>query len=160
MSDDKVRKMRQSQVDPDFLLARRDSLIEEKIRDAQAAGIFDNLPGQGKPIPKDPAQDLDGAGWMSNRILRQAGFVPEWVTLRKEIAAERPEVADTLSAYRTLSRAGDLSNPDVVNELQQLETRYIARAGAINKKMDTHNGRCPPSQELSRFVEDATRRWS
>jgi hypothetical protein len=141
--------------DPEEALRRRESLIERQIREAQGAGEFDNLPGYGKPIPKDPGQDLAPDRWMSNRILKQAGYVPEWIELRKQIAAERDEVVQALATYREQARAVERSNPD----LQQLERRYIELATAINKKIDQHNGECPKGQLLTRFVEDATRRW-
>lgn len=142
--------------DPEEALRRRESLIERQIREAQAAGQFDNLPGYGKPIPKDEGQDLAPDRWMSNRILKQAGYVPQWIELRKEIAAERDEVVQALAAYRELARSGDGSNP----ALARMEQRYIELATAINKKIDQHNGECPKGQLLTRFVEDATRRWN
>lgn len=146
--------------DPDAALRRRESLVDQQIREAQEAGKFDNLPGYGKPIPKDPGQDIAGEHWMSNHILKQAGFTPEWIQLRKEIAAERQPVADTLATYRETARNNDRSEPAVAAELDRLEQRYVALAVQINKKIDRHNGVCPQGQILTRFVEDATRRWT
>lgn len=146
--------------DPEEALRRRESLVERQIREAQAAGKFDNLPGYGKPLPKDPGQDIAGERWMSNHILKQAGFTPEWIQLRNEIAVERRPVADALAAYRERARNDDRSDPTVAAELELLEQRYMVMAAAINKKIDRHNGGCPQSQILTRFVEDATRRWS
>jgi DnaJ homolog subfamily C member 28 len=141
---------------PQSRLDKIDSLVDEKIREAQAEGAFDNLPGFGKPLPRDRDQDVAGESWMSNRVLKQAGFVPEWVRLRKEIADERPKVAEALRAYRAARRTdGTGSEAD----LEKLEKHYIALAVAINQKIDAHNGQCPPGQILTRFVEDATRRW-
>lgn len=37
--------------------------VEEQIRDAIARGDFDNLPGQGRPLPKGD----DGPGWWARR---------------------------------------------------------------------------------------------
>lgn len=146
--------------DPEGALRRRESRVEQQIREAQEAGQFDNLPGFGKPLPKDPGQDIAGERWMSNHILKQAGFTPEWIQLRKEIAVERQPVADALATYRERSRNADISDPALAADLERLERRYIELATAINKKIDRHNGGCPQSQILTRFVEDATRRWS
>jgi DnaJ homolog subfamily C member 28 len=143
--------------DPEEALRRRESLIEQQIRAAQSAGAFDNLPGYGKPLPRDRDQDIAGESWISNRVLKQAGFVPEWVRLRKEIAADRPAVSEALSAYRAANRD---DGPGSIADLDQLERHYITLAIAINQKIDAHNGQCPPGQILIRFVEDATRRWN
>lgn len=155
MAHDKPHEKWQIWQDPEEALRRRESLIERQIREAQEAGKFDNLPGYGKPIPKDPGQDLAPDRWMSNRILKQAGYVPEWIELRKQISAERDAVVQALAAYRELAKEGN----SPASELAQLEQRYVALATEINKKIDRHNGECPQSQILTRFVEDATRRW-
>lgn len=136
-----------------------ESRIEQEIRAAQERGEFDNLPGYGKPLPKDPGYDLDNGTWMANRVLKEAGFVPDWIELRKEIASERDAVRNALEAYRERARTADRSNPADVADLERLESRYVELATAINAKIDQHNSRCPSSQTLTRFVEDATRRW-
>lgn len=140
---------------PQSRLDKIDSLVDEKIREAQAEGEFDNLPGYGKPLPRDRDQDVAGESWMSNRVLKQAGFVPEWIELRKQIAAERDEVVQTLAAYRERARTGERSHPDLI----RMEQRYVELATEVNRKIDAHNGQCPPGQILTRFVEDAMRRW-
>lgn len=55
---------------------KRDGLIDAQIRAAQEQGKFDNLPGFGKPLPKDEGYDLAGEHWMGNHILKQAGYLP------------------------------------------------------------------------------------
>ncbi len=62
-------------------------LAEQKIQEAQARGEFDHLPGAGKPLPEE--EDLPGvdpALRMAYRVLKNAGYVPEEVRLRREIA--------------------------------------------------------------------------
>lgn len=134
----------------------RESLIDEQIREAQQQGMFDNLPGSGKPLPKDDSYYLAGDHWMGNKILKDAGFVPAWIELRKEIAAERGEVIAALDRYREQARILEPADAS----LQALEDRYVQLAREINRKIDAHNGQAPAGQALTRFVEDATRRWS
>lgn len=146
--------------DPDrstgiFNKPSRESLIDEKIREAQKQGVFDNLPGHGKPLPKDDAYYLAGEHWMSNKILKDAGFVPAWVKLRKEIAAERGEVVAARDRFRDQALLLEPSDPT----LRALEDRYVQLATAINRKIEAHNGQAPAGQALTRFVEDAIRRW-
>jgi hypothetical protein len=134
----------------------RDGLIDAKIRAAQEQGKFDNLPGFGKPLPRDEGYEMAGEHWLGNHILKQTGYLPIWLQLRKEIAAERREVEAALAQFRgeTCKPAGSISAT-----LQQLEDRYVQLATAINTKIDQHNDRCPNTQLLNRFPEDTNRRW-
>lgn len=137
-----------------------DSPIDEQIRTAQAQGKFDNLPGFGKPLPRDESYELAGEHWMSNHILKQAGYLPIWLELRKEIAAERSAVEDIRDRYRKMTRRLDPDSPATRASLNELEQRYVELAAEINVKIDQHNDRCPNTQLLNRFPEDALRRWS
>lgn len=134
---------------------KRDSLVDARIRAAQEQGKFDNLPGFGKPLPKDSSYELAGEQWMGNHILKQAGYLPIWLELRKEIAAERGAVKAALADYREQARNPNPSSPGT---LQQLGDRYVQLARQINVKIDRHNDHCPDTQLLNRFREDATRR--
>lgn len=62
-------------------------LITQKIREAEANGEFDNLPGAGKPLPKvdDPANAL------IKRLIEENGAVPEFVSLSRELQKLRAE---------------------------------------------------------------------
>lgn len=62
-------------------------LAEEKISQAIARGEFDDLPGAGRPIPDEDDLTLVPADLrMAYRVMKNAGFVPEEVRLRREIA--------------------------------------------------------------------------
>lgn len=134
---------------------KRDNLVDARIRAAQEQGKFDNLPGFGKPLPKDEGYEMAGEHWMGNHILKQAGYLPIWLQLRKEIAAERGDVEAALAAYREQANNPGESNSST---LQQLEAHYVQLAAEINAKIDQHNDHCPNTQMLNRFREDATRR--
>ncbi|MBI3303694.1 MAG: DUF1992 domain-containing protein [Deltaproteobacteria bacterium] len=60
-------------------------VVEERIREAQKAGAFDNLPGKGKPL------ELADLSWvpedlrMAYHVLRNAHVLPPEAQLRKEI---------------------------------------------------------------------------
>jgi DnaJ homolog subfamily C member 28 len=61
-----------------------ESWIDQEIREAQQSGKFDNLPGRGKPIDLTPnpfAQDQE----LAFKILRDAGYAPDWIELDKAI---------------------------------------------------------------------------
>ncbi|MGI9335668.1 MAG: DnaJ family domain-containing protein [Gammaproteobacteria bacterium] len=85
--------------------------MERRIREAQASGEFDDLPGAGRPLELDDAALVPAELRMAYRLLKNAGYVPEEVMLRREIAsleqfamqAERVEDCD-----RALDRAAAL----------------------------------------------------
>lgn len=66
-------------------------LINARIREAEAAGEFDNLPGAGKPLPE--CEDPENA--LINRLMRENGAVPEFVSLSRELARLREELRET-----------------------------------------------------------------
>lgn len=67
-------------------------LAEQRIVDAIARGELDNLPGAGKPLEFDDEPFVSPEQRMVNRVLKNAGFTPPEVLLRKEIAALRREI--------------------------------------------------------------------
>ncbi|AWP38133.1 DUF1992 domain-containing protein [Heyndrickxia coagulans] len=60
-------------------------MTEDKIRKAYEEGQFENLPGYGKPLPKDPLSSVPEDLRMAYRILQNAGFSPEEANLKKEL---------------------------------------------------------------------------
>jgi hypothetical protein len=61
-------------------------IVEERIRKAQEEGLFDNLPGKGKPLRLDDDSRIAPHLRASYRILRNAGILPPEMQLRKEIS--------------------------------------------------------------------------
>lgn len=85
-------------------------LIDQKIREAEAAGEFDDLPGAGKPLP--PEDDPENA--LINRLIRENGAVPEFVSLGRELRKLREELAAT--GDRTRRR-------ELLKEMSMMEAR-------------------------------------
>jgi len=69
-------------------------LAEQRLQDALRRGELDNLPGAGQPLELDDDPLLTPEQRLFNRILKNAGFTPHEVLLRKEIAALRERLAD------------------------------------------------------------------
>ncbi len=76
-----------------------DRIIEQKIREAQEEGKFDNLSGKGRPLNLDENPFEDPAWRMANDLLKEQGFRPGWleddVTLREKLAQTRTALART-----------------------------------------------------------------
>lgn len=60
-------------------------LAEERIKEAMKNNEFDNLPGKGKPLPKDDLAHVPNELRIGYKILKNAGMVPEEVQLKKEM---------------------------------------------------------------------------
>jgi hypothetical protein len=74
-----------------------DILAEQRIMDGERNGEFANLPGAGRPLVFDDELFVSPEQRMVNKVLRNAGFTPPEIGLRKEIAALRVQI-DALPA--------------------------------------------------------------
>jgi hypothetical protein len=70
-------------------------LAEEKIREAMERGEFENLPGAGKPLRLDDDSMIPPELRVAYRILKNAGFLPPELELRKEIITLKSLLAAT-----------------------------------------------------------------
>lgn len=64
-----------------------DQLVETRIRQAESAGDFDNLPGQGKPLVPDDNALVPEEVRVGYRLLKNAGAIPPELQRRLEINA-------------------------------------------------------------------------
>lgn len=60
-------------------------LAEKKILEAIENGELDSLPGQGKPLPEEDLSEIPETQRMAYKILKNAGFMPPELELRKQI---------------------------------------------------------------------------
>lgn len=95
-----------------------DALVEKHISEAQAQGVFDDLPGAGRPLKLDDDAMVPEELRAAYRILKNSGYVPP------EVAALR----DLREIEHMLERANDDS------ERSALLARFnalLTRAGAL-----------------------------
>jgi len=88
-------------------------LINARIREAEKDGAFDNLEGAGRPLPSvdDPEND------MMNRIIRENGAEPEFVTLARELRRLRAELLETGDRTRRQEIMKEMSMMDAKIDL-------------------------------------------
>ena len=117
------------------------TIAERKIREAMARGELDNLAGAGQPLAMD--EDLSGVPAelrMAYKILKNAGFVPPEVELRKEIVSLREMLGqlEDDEERRTLRRQLDYKllklnmmrkRPLDLDEFPEYRDRIIDRLG-------------------------------
>jgi hypothetical protein len=114
--------------------------IERQIREAMERGDFENLPGHGKPLdlridPNTPP------GWeLAFKMLKDAGFAPEWIEQDKEIRAARNRVFKPLERYR-------IGQGEARKDRAAAEARLIAdfrkQASELNHMIDDFNLKAP-----------------
>lgn len=97
-----------------------ESLTERLIREAQASGAFDDLPGQGRPLALEDDR-YAGDMALANHVLRNAGAAPPWIEVDKE-ARRQLEAVETLLARAARSPAS--AGPRLERELDRLAERY------------------------------------
>ena len=61
-----------------------DRVVEERIRTAQAEGLFDNLPGKGKPLNLGDDSGVPEDLRLAFKVLKNADCLPIEMDLRKE----------------------------------------------------------------------------
>ena len=66
-----------------------DKIVEALIKEAQARGEFDNLPGEGKPIDLTAYFETPEEVRLAQSLLKNAGMISPEVQLLKEIAGLR-----------------------------------------------------------------------
>ena len=91
-------------------------LINARILEAEADGAFDNLEGAGKPLPleDDPENPL------LNRLARETGAVPEFVSLSRKLRRLREELAETGDRTR---------RHDILKDMSMHRQRWIRCSG-------------------------------
>jgi DnaJ homologue, subfamily C, member 28, conserved domain len=90
------------------------SWIDQQIADAEKRGVFDNLPGAGKPLNIKPTDDGDfGQAWMRDYARREGvspdEFLPTPLKLRREIERLAETVGEMRSEAEVRETFGELN---------------------------------------------------
>ena len=131
--------------------------IESQIQDAMAAGVFDNLPGAGKPLSLGDAESLAGDNWLGFRVLQNGGMLPEWLNLAKDIERDRERLDSIDAEHRALcdAAARQAGWNGHWSSVARLRTRYEELARSLRKHQDRFNHDAPGmrSQRPAIWVE-------
>lgn len=116
-----------------------ESLIERRIREAEAAGMFNNLPGAGKPLSLDDDAHVPEDLRPGYRLLKNAGYAPSWIELQKHIYAELADLERWLDRVTARwARTGPL-------ERERLRAEYAQKVRDLNRQITTYNLIAPPA---------------
>ncbi len=119
--------------------------VERQIQEAQARGLFDNLPGHGKPLRLEPLNPYEGDRELAHKLLRDHGFAPEWIELDKEIRdqldAARRRLAQTYRQHGPASAFWSRAVQELAGQIADL-----------NRKIDLYNLQVPVVQLQRRRI--------
>lgn len=122
-----------------------DLVVDNKIKEAIEAGLFDNLPGEGKPLnlsenPHEPAV------WrVAYKMLHDQGFTLPWIAERKEIEESLEKAVKLLrQAHQETHRVKD---PDVWAraDWQKAHAAFNESIHQLNKRIRDYNLQTPSS---------------
>ena len=82
-----------------------DLIAERKIAEAEREGALTNLPGEGAPLALDDDPLIPEDLRMAYRILKNAGLVPEEISLLREVGELEALVRDTDPQHAASSQA-------------------------------------------------------
>jgi hypothetical protein len=104
----------------------REALIDRKIREAQEAGAFDNLPFQGEQLPL--VDDSAAGDWaLAYRMLKGARFAPPWIETDKEVRALLAERETILERAPRSSAVGQQRDREQLRRVVEAANRAITR---------------------------------
>ncbi len=136
-----------------------ESLVERQLREAMEAGEFDDLPHQGRPLPKD--DDAYAGDWaMAFRMLRNAGAAPPWIEADKEVRrllAQRDALLARVAASPTSRPAAGRSDRTTLERLVRQVNAAIARLNAEAPTDRQHRRPLDLAAELDRLDAAASR---
>ena len=104
----------------------REALIDRKIREAQEAGAFDDLPFQGEPLPL--IDDAAAGDWaLAYRMLKGSNFAPPWIETDKAVRAllaERDAILERAPRASAIGRQRDRAE---IQRIVEAANRAITR---------------------------------
>jgi hypothetical protein len=116
-------------------------IAERRILEAIKKGEFENLSGAGKPLKLEDDSNVPEDLRMAYKVLKNAGYVPPEVSLRKEIRQTENLLAgmeDTKAKYRQLKQLNFLIMklntlrriPTSMEKDQHYEKKLVERFGS------------------------------
>lgn len=108
------------------------TLVEQRIQAAMERGEFDNLPGQGKPMPLSDNPHMEPGQQPAFNLLQHNGMAPEWIERDKAIRQ------GLKTAQARLRRAWE-KRQRAPHSWQAALERFRADIAALNRQIDALN---------------------
>jgi hypothetical protein len=113
--------------------------IESQIQEAMAAGLFDNLPGAGRPLTLRGNEN--DPNWLGHHLLSNANILPAWLNLARDIESALQRLQriddDHHRLCRNAAATGDWEGHRLA--LAHARRRYEQLAREIRRQQDRFN---------------------
>lgn len=127
--------------------ANRQSLLEQRIQQAIENGMFDKLPGAGKPLQLDDDSLVPEEERLGQHLLKANGFTLPWIEARRDIEREHEQLAEWLAdakqRWPSLSAAGraamKISYRRKLDDLQRLILNFNLKVPRGIAQIETLN---------------------
>jgi DnaJ family protein C protein 28 len=129
-----------------------DRLVEEKIQKAIEEGVFDDLPGKGRPLNLDEAPFEEPDMRLAHHLLRSSGYTLPWIAERKEIENDiRGARSGLLRSWRRHGAA--VPNEWTQGEWQRAVNAFRRQVEAINARIRDYNLVVPVSAAQRQLLD-------
>jgi DnaJ family protein C protein 28 len=127
------------------------NLIEDLIEEGRQKGMFDDLPGQGKPLNlnKNP---FGRESELAHNLLKQNDLAPAWITNRSQIIDEMESIRQAIQrAWSRHDHAFRYAQADSNRGALKISwddacLEWQARINDLNKKIENFNLKRPSNQ--------------
>lgn len=126
-------------------------LMEDLIEDGRRRGLFEDLPGKGKPLNLE--QNIyEGSQTLANQIMKANDIKPAWLAHRlgvvEAIEVLRVEMARTWERYRTnfAYAPGEGHRQALTLGWDEVCRGWQVTVEKLNKEVDSYNLKRPPGQ--------------
>lgn len=114
-------------------------LVEDLIQESMAKGEFDNLSGKGKPLASSNYNPyVDFVTHKMNQIMIDNGFVPEWITLQRDIMETTDLITKILRTERKKLGPVPLSISED-NVWESVSEKVEEKVKTLNRTIDKFN---------------------
>ena len=120
--------------------------VEALIKQAMETGIFDNLPGMGKPFNFEEYPNTDSEWRLAFDMLKKAGFAPIWLETRQEIEKEYSEAIKRIkNAYHSYAiGAHNQKEQDAITQKwQRARDHFSVSMEKLNRRIRDYNLQIP-----------------
>jgi DnaJ family protein C protein 28 len=124
-------------------------LISQRIEEGMRQGLFDNLPGRGKPVDVRPDPFVPEDQQMAHRLLKNNDLTPAWMSDRKEMLATierfRNEMREITAEYQAAYAAATSSaqRESFARQWARQIDEWGASIKELNKAINTLNLKQP-----------------
>ncbi len=126
-------------------------LMEDLIEDGRRRGLFDDLPGRGRPLDLEK-NIFEGSNTLANQLMKDNDIRPPWLTHRLDVSekidALRGEIGRTWDRYRVAGEQaqGDSHRSALTIGWDDACRRWQATIDKLNKEIESFNLKRPRGQ--------------